>query len=122
MKTPKLFLAMALAVGVAHPATADHATDFTKPLLGGIVGGLLGSTIGSGSGKGVATGLGAALGTMYGHEAAQREHTRRMPRAVGAPHAMHAPIPRTRRTVSLNCRIADHQGATPVYVCQERVQ
>ena len=119
---PKLLLAMALAVGAAHPATADHAHDVTKPLLGGIVGGMLGSTIGSGSGKGVATGLGTALGMMYGHRAAQREHARRMPRAVQTPHAMHAPIPRTRRTLSLNCRIADHSGGAPTYVCQERME
>lgn len=120
MKIPKTLLSMVLAIGIAHPATADHAHDVTKPLLGGIVGGMLGSTIGSGSGKRAATGIGAALGTMYGHEAAQREHSRRIQRDVRTPHALHAPTPRIRRReMTLNCRIADHRGTTPMYVCQE---
>ena len=111
---------MCIAMGTVYPAVADHASGVMNPLLGGIVGGVLGSAIGSGSGKKIATGMGVAFGTMYGHEAAQREHLRQIRRDVQVPHALHAPTPRIRKNVmTLNCRIADHQGTAPVYVCQE---
>lgn len=122
MKMPRILLSMALVIGIVHPATADHAAGAVNPLLGGIVGGVLGSTIGSGSGRGVATGLGAALGAMYGHEATQRQHARRIRRGAQVPHALHAPTPRIKKqAMTLNCRIADYQGTTPMYVCQEAV-
>ena len=120
MNRSGIFLSVCIAMGAVHPAVADHAYGVMNPLLGGIVGGVLGSAIGSGSGKGVATGVGVALGTMYGHEAAQREHSRQIRRDARVPHALHAPIPRIRKSMmTLNCRIADHRGSAPVYVCQE---
>ena len=120
MKRSGIFLSMCIAMGAVHPAAADHAHGVMNPLLGGIVGGVLGSAIGSGSGKRVATGVGAALGTMYGHGAAQREHSRQTRRDAQVPHALHAPTPRIRKSMmTLNCRLADHQGTAPVYVCQE---
>ena len=67
-------LALAVLLGTAVPAHADHADRLLGFMAGGAVGGALGSLIGDGSGRDLAIGIGTTLGAAYGYEAARKAH------------------------------------------------